>query len=173
MQVLSMLIISKPIQVELVSRESISPEIIISIIALGISILGVIFEWVSTQRSIRVSLEADYYKSIYEEYLIIRIPKARQLIKYNESILSDVEPLVKELNDMRRASLFFKYKDKNFYERIYELLQSLEDKLVTRCGEMDHDKFAEFTSELNGDIEVIYETINKNYLGRTSRRVRS
>lgn len=171
MQILAILLASKPIQVELVSRESISPEIIISIIALVISIISIIFEYVSTQRSIRVNLEAYYYKSIYEDYLIIKIPKARQLIKYNENILSDVNPLIKELNDMRRDSLFFKYKDKKFYEEIREQLQSLEDKLVTHSGKMmDHDQFVEFTKGLNSDIEGIYETINKKYLGRISRK---
>lgn len=148
------------------NKSGLSLELVLSIIAILISIFAAGFEYLWNNRINKANLEADFFKDIYNDFLVKKIPEARNIIHYNNEILDDVDSLVDVLNDMRRASLFFKYKDKSYYKALCIKLQALEDKLVQKSGHMSPDDFASFTMEINQDIEHIYEIIMKKYIGK-------
>lgn len=111
------MLLSRPINVKLVDTAVLTPELILSIVAILISVAAIVIEWVEAKQNIRIGLEADYFSKIYQEYLMKKLPEARRLIRLNnDGKLCDTDSLIDELNNMRRDSLFFKYHDKIFYD---------------------------------------------------------
>lgn len=142
-------------------------ELFLSILAVIISIFAVFFEYYWSQKINRTNLEADFYKDIYGDYLMNKLPEARRVILYSNHVISDTDDLIDILNDIRHSSLFYKYKDKNFYEKLCGQLQKLEDKLVKDTGKViEDDYYIDFTRTVNKDIEDIYNTIMDKYIGK-------
>lgn len=143
-----------------------SLELVLSILAIVISVITAIAEYMWNKSINTTNLEAEFYKDIYFEYLMKKIPQARQEIRYNNKKIEDIDKFVNVLNDMRRDSLFFRYKDKMFYDVLKKQLQDLED-YVTResCDELDADEFVTFSNKMSEQIEQIYGSIMKKYRG--------
>jgi len=148
------------------NEATISLELFLSIIAIIISICTVVFEYLWNLKINKTNLEADFFKDIYGDYLMKQIPEARNVIHYNNHIVSDVDTLIDVLNNIRHSSLFYKYKDKEYYKLLTEKLHELEDKLVEKAGTMSDDDYADFIQEINSDIECIYDIIMKKYIGK-------
>lgn len=149
---------------------TISLELFLSVLALIISIGSSLFEYFWNQKINKTNLEAEFFKDIYSDYLMKKIPDARNVIHYNNNIVSDTDDLIEVLNDIRQSSLFYKYKDRNFYNLLRKQLQELEDKLVSKTGQMSDDDYASFVQEINSDIENIYDTIMKKYIGKKVKK---
>lgn len=137
----------------------------LSILALVISIGTAVFEYFWNVRINKTNLEAELVKDAYKDFLMIKIPEARNYIHYGDETLSDTDKLVEVLNEVRQASLFYKFKDKRYYTVLCYKLQNIEDKLVMKTGKMSNDDFSVFNTELNRDIEEIYQIIIKKYHG--------
>ena len=137
----------------------------LSIVALVISIGTAVFEYFWNVRINKTNLEAELIKDTYKDFLMIKIPEARNYIHYGDETLSDTDKLVEVLNEVRQASLFYKFKDKRYYTFLCYKLQKIEDKLVMKTGKMSNDDFSVFNIELNRDIEEIYQIIIKKYHG--------
>lgn len=132
---------------------SLTLELLLSILAIIISVFSVFFEYYWSQRINRTNLEADFFKDIYGDYLMKKIPAARTVFHYSNHILSDTDDLIEVLNDIRRSSLFYKYKDKKFYKKLCTLLQGLEDKLVQNTGiTLDDEYYGLFVNEVNMEL---------------------
>lgn len=144
-------------------------ELCLSVLAIIISVASIIFEYFWNQKINRTNLEADFFKDIYGEFLMKKIPEARNVIHYNNNEVSGTDDLIDVLNDIRHSSLFFKYKDKRYYQLLRDQLQELEDKLVKKTGKMGDDDYAEFVQEINQDIEKIYDTIMNKYIGKKAK----
>lgn len=149
---------------------TISLELFLSVLALIFSIGSSLFEYFWNQKINKTNLEAEFFKDIYSDYLMKKIPDARNVIHYNDNIVSDTDDLIEVLNDIRQSSLFYKYKDRNFYNLLCKQLQELEDKLVSKTGQMSDDDYASFVQEINSDIENIYDTIMKKYIGKKVKK---
>jgi hypothetical protein len=135
--------------------------------AIMISVFAVFFEYYWSQKINRTNLEADFFKDIYGDYLMKELPEARRVILYSNHVISDTDDLIDVLNEIRRSSLFYKYKDKDFYEKLCNQLQELENKLVNDTGKVIEDEhYVEFTKAVNQDIEHIYDTIMNKYIGK-------
>lgn len=164
---------TQPILVQLVNESRINIGSVLSVLAIVVSIIAIIMQWYNSWKSRKINLEAEYFSKIYQEYLVEKVPKARLMICYNNCILGGVDELIQVLNDMRRDSLFFKYQDAKFYQNICKELQKLEDKLVKKSGKMSDEEYVMFVTELNGDIEMIYDIINRRYLGQKAKKMLS
>lgn len=134
-------------------------ELVLSLIAIIISVCCVVFEYFGSKRINKISLEADLYRDLYRDYLLKRIPEARNVIHYNNNIVSDTNDLIDVLNDIRRDSIFFKYNDIQYYNILYRKLQDLEDRLVQGEGPMDRKQYDKFVEDINNDIKGIYSLI--------------
>lgn len=157
------------IQTSANSNTTITLELILSILAIIISIISVVFEYFWNQKINRTNLEADFFKGIYGDFLMNKIPKARTVIHYNNQIISDTDDLIEVLNEIRRSSLFYNYQDQKFYKRLCKHLQSLENELVSKTGEiLSNNEYLEFIQEINSDIEIIYNIIMNKYIGKNN-----
>lgn len=143
--------------------------LIISILAISISVATALFEYIWNKKINVINLEADLHKSIYTDFLVKKIPEARSYIVYSDEQLKETDKLIETLNDMRRASLFYKYEDKAFYDNLTCKLQELENKLVKKTGIMSNDEFSSFHTSINSDISDIYDIIMNKYRGKRAK----
>lgn len=163
--ILSVLLTSSQVQAT-TSTHSLNMELILSILAIIISLSVAIGEYIWNKKINITNLQSEFYKDIYFKYLMKDIPQARQYIHYNNEELTDVNRLIDVLNSIRQDSLFFKYKDKVFFEKIKKLTQELEEHLIAKEGHMDADTFSDFNSDLNNRIEKLYTSIMDKYNGK-------
>lgn len=149
------------------STTQINLELVLSIIAIVISVITIFIEFYGNQRVNRINLEANFYKKIYNEFLIDKIPNARNAIVYNNNIVSGADELIDVLNDMRRKSLFFKYKEEKFYNTICKKMQDLENELVKKSDlELDSDDYCKFVEYIKKALEEIYDIILCKHTGK-------
>lgn len=145
-------------------------ELILSVIAIVVSIGCVIFEYFWTCKINIVNMDSEYVKQIYDEYLIYQIPRARRKIHHGENEIEGIDEITHILNDIRRDSIFYKYTDNDFYKELCEVLHKTEDYAVKKSGKMTDDEYVEFTKDLNGQIEDIYRIIHTKYIGKKKRK---
>lgn len=140
----------------------------LSFIAIVASIVTLAVNLYTSNKFHKSNLEATYYTDVFSNYLMVKIPKARKYINYRttDKTLIGSENLQKIVVSLRKDSLFFKYKDKKFYDNLEEQTLSLEDYLLKHEGEkMTENKYDLFSKQLDEEIEKLYFLINNNYLG--------
>lgn len=109
------------------------------------------------------NLESIYFNAIFKNILIYRIPKAQKKIYINESgKIQDDSDFIKLLNEIRNKSLYFKYTDKDFYDRLVKKLQDLEDYIVTRGNKQILDRNI-FLQSINEKVEDLYRLLIEYY----------
>lgn len=140
---------------------------VLSVIAIVIAILSAVYQWRNDMKLNTINLEAEYFKKIYEEHLLYKLPQARKYIFFQGNRLKDYEKLMDELNEIRNASLYFLYSDKKFYDELKLVLQDLEDYLGN-CGNQEiTDGNQEIVlKEIQEKIQEIYSTIIRKYHGK-------
>lgn len=144
-----------------------SLELILSTIAIVISLLAIAFEFFGNQRINRINLEAKFYEDIFDDFLVDKLPNARNKLVYNNNIISGADTLIDVLNELRRKSIFFKYRDVKFYDELVELLHNFEDELVRKSDKhLDSDEYCKFTEYVKSTMEKIYFVIITKYTGK-------
>lgn len=144
--------------------------IIMSGIAILVSFLTVRWQMKQEDKRQTIDLSSSYYKDIYWEYLIKKIPEARSFVshsKFDNEILG-TDTIIDELNNIRRDSIFFKFTDENFYNNICEKFQNLEDKYV-KADKMIAKKYEEFNDEVDVMLSEIYDLITSKYTGQKTK----
>lgn len=156
--------------VESASQDNITVELILSIIAIIVSVSTAIFEYMYNKKINRTNLEAEFFITIYGKSLMEKIPKARQVIHYDGVSISDTQDLIDELNNIRLSSLFYKYSDRTYYDELCNKLQSLEDVLI-KTDKLSGDDYAVFINNLNLRLENIYHFIMNKYIGKRKKYI--
>lgn len=109
------------------------------------------------------NLESIYFNAIFKDILIYKIPKAQKKIYINESgKIQDDSDFIKLLNEIRNKSLYFKYTDKDFYDRLVKKLQDLEDYIVNRGNKQILDRNI-FLQSINEKVEDLYRLLIEYY----------
>lgn len=115
----------------------------------------------------KTELMSHYFDEIYKDFLIERIPNARNQIRFDlNNKLQDIDPLVNELNAIQKKSLYFCYANPMFYKVLIEKLRSLEDYLVISedtpfVGEAQ----TACLNRIKSEIEGIYQHITSHHQG--------
>lgn len=145
---------------------------ILSGIAVGISIIVAIVEYVRDVKLSRVSLESEYFKDIYKEHLVFKIPNARKYVKFDSvNKLIDTDNLINELQALRQDSLYFQYNNHAFYKELKESIQKLEDYLVQNTNkEFIGEEQTQVYTYIKECIDDIYRIISDGYLGKKRRK---
>ena len=87
----------------------------------------------------KTGIMAQYFDEIYKDFLIERIPRAREQMRFDmENKLQDIDPLVNELVAIRKKSLYFCYSNPTFYSDLVRRLSALEDYLINRFPQFRH-----------------------------------
>lgn len=142
---------------------------IISLLALGVSIIVAFVEAKREYNISKISLEFEFYKEIFENHLIKLIPQARNCLHINRTTmtLSGVDGFISELNQLRKDILYFKYSNPKFYSSLKRSIQDLEDFVIdSSATTFDTETKKDFFQEMQSKIEEIYNTISKAYLGK-------
>lgn len=141
----------------------------LSVIAIIISIMTVFFEFYYTTHNNKSSLMSIYYSETYKKYLTNLVPDARMAISYNKQtkVLSGTDMLEEVILDIRKDSLYFKYQNKKFYNKLMEKLDLIDDLLVLNGQtRLAWNSYKEFETKLDDIIAKMYELINDNYTGK-------
>ncbi|MBS6195469.1 MAG: hypothetical protein KH828_07815 [Clostridiales bacterium] len=141
---------------------------ILSIIAIVISVLVMIVEYIKDMKLSRLNLESEYFKDIYKEHLVYKIPVARKCVKFDVmNKLSETDGLIDELQQLRQDSLYFQYNNITFYKNLKETIQRLEDYLVKNTGkEFVGEEQTQVYNIIKKDIDEIYKLISDGFLGK-------
>lgn len=149
--------------------------LIISIISLFVGIGIAIYEVIENRRINNISLESVYFDSLYKDFLLKQIPIARTKIIFDkDSKLSDTDELIDILNEMRNNSLYFRYVDKDFYDKIKELLQDLEDFIMSSSDKkIAGEDQTDFFKTMQDKISAIYELMLSKYKGEKQSNLKN
>ena len=140
--------------------------IIVSICSLLITTVLTVVQLINSNRNNRRNLQANLIKDMYEDLLVIKIPKGREYIHFDGNKITGVDNLIDAISSIRRSSLFFKKVDKKYYEGIREACQSLEEFLNDSTKGYRSSEFNEFMNRIDRDIDNIYSLISDKYSGR-------
>lgn len=139
----------------------------LSIASLIISICTVVFEYFYNKRINSINIDATYFNEIYKDYLINIIPESRVKISLTGSgRISGVDDFLDVLREMRKKSLFFKYKDDIFYKELIAKIQGLEDELVMVEDELENSTYNQFVVRIDYKIDSIYKFILDTMQGK-------
>ena len=114
-----------------------------------------------------INIDAIYFNEIYKDYLIKDIPESRLKIRLTrKGHISGIDDFLDVLREIRKKSLFFKYKDENFYRELITMIQNLEDELVMVDDELDTITYNQFILSVDCKIDGIYKLILDAMQGR-------
>lgn len=113
-----------------------------------------------------IALKSNYFNKIFDEHLIVGIPKARKYIRFQNDRLVDTNNLVNELTNIRGDALYFKYSNKDFYNQLKETTQKIEDYLM-ECGNksLEPEEQAEVFRKIHEMISELYSIIDEAHMG--------
>lgn len=140
---------------------------VLSVIAIVVAIGTAIFEFFWNRVIFKMEISKDIAKEIYNDFLLVKIPEAREKISYNKKRkkIEGTESLEEILNEVRKASLYYKFSDKKFFTSLKKDLQNLEDYLVLESGnKMDEDDYLKVATIINASLENIYKSIISRYI---------
>lgn len=139
----------------------------LSIASLIISIGTAVFEYFYNKKINSINIDAIYFNEIYKDYLIKDIPESRLKIRLTrKGHISGIDNFLDVLREIRKKSLFFKYKDENFYRELTTMIQNLEDELVMVDDELDTITYNQFILSVDCKIDGIYKLILDAMQGR-------
>ncbi|MBR5485517.1 MAG: hypothetical protein IKV41_03295 [Oscillospiraceae bacterium] len=148
---------------------SIDANAIVAIISILLPFGFAAFERKWNREINEINLEVDLAKKVYLDYLLEEIPNSRKKITYNHVQVSGTKDLIETLNNMRRASIFYKFSDEDYYNKVCKELQDLEDILVEKSGKPfvnDIDGSLKLMNDINFRIGSIYNLILQKCTGK-------
>lgn len=135
--------------------------------SLIIAIISLVISFFQNKKINSLNLQSRYFEKIFDEYLIKKIPESRKYIKYHNDRLVDADRLIDTTDELKKDSLYFKYSNKEFYEKLKKNIDDL-GVFLTDCSnrnESDLDQQVKNLLEIGEKIESIYKLINKYSTG--------
>lgn len=140
---------------------------VIAGISAAISIVSCIYNNKQTKKINNINIKSRYFEKIFDEYLIYKIPEARQYIRFNEKgHLDDFQKMIDELSGMSKSASFFRFDNKEFFNKLKSVTQELENYL-SDCGNksFDNEEQANVYKEIADRTIKVYACISDYYLG--------
>lgn len=132
----------------------------ISILSLIISIGTVFFEYFFNKKINSINLDAEYFNDIFKDFLIEHIPEKRAKVQRTSSgNIIGIDPFLDLLRKIRKKSLFFKFKDREFYNELLSTIQELEDELVLIESPIDIDEYNKHMLIVDSKINSFYDVV--------------
>ncbi len=148
-------------------------DMVISIVAVVLSFLSVLVAFGSAVITYRqnsklnnINMRAKYFNSIFDEYLITKIPVARKYLRFSENKLVDSQPLSDVLSQLLNDALYFRYENAKFYNSLKEKVQDVEN-YVMECGNKTYEQEEQGVvfNNIHEKLAELYKCINDNYIG--------
>lgn len=129
---------------------------VFALIALVLSVIN----WYREKKSEKRAHEFDLFSDIYKEYMVKRLPEARNRICITRSgKITQVDGLIQELNGLRKASIYFQYAEPDFFENLRKKLWQLEDYLVMLPDPLIGEQRANFDFDVNRMLKDVYQCL--------------
>lgn len=128
-----------------------------------------IYAALTANSSAAASIRSTNCSTIFDDYLIKKIPQARAALRFDSSgYLCNGNNLCDVLANMNMSALFYKYDDNIFFKDLIHHCEMLEDMIV-EAG--NHPRPSEhnqrlFGQEVQKELEVIYSLIDKKRIGK-------
>lgn len=138
--------------------------ICISSAAFIVSIIAIILTNNESKRARRVNYKKEYYNEIFLKYLIREVPQKRKYLEFDNIShrLINEKGLVETFTNMREEVLYYKYADTEFYKRVIQLIDDIEDYIAhSKNGTFEQEEQADFWKDLNIRFERLYIFINE------------
>lgn len=134
---------------------------VLSIISLVSTIGLTVWQIVLNKKINTINIKSSIYTTIFDDYLIYKIPQSRKLIQFDkDQKFIGGEELRKDLVDLLKDALYFRYNSKSFYDELEKSIQSLEDYLVTNMDKSFHSiKQGEILVNIDNMIQNLYKII--------------
>ena len=141
--------------------------LIISIVAIFLSLLVTIWQNKCSKAINDINLEADLLKELITKPLTEEIPNAYKDLCFPNGVLSETEPLQTAITNLLEKLRFFKYYDAHFYSEIKKKGQALEDYIVSNDGKhFDNDDMSKTLDEISQMISEVYFLLKSKYHGK-------
>ena len=116
----------------------------------------------SKKNSIK-NLDTIYFNKIFQETLVHSLPYAQRKIFVDlDGNIKDDEAFIKLLNEIRNESVYFRYADKSFYDKLVKNLQDLEDYIIGRRNSSVTDR-NNFNQTIQEKVENLYKLLIDYY----------
>ena len=141
--------------------------IVLSALSIISSIICFIITFLQNKKINKINMNARIYSEIFDEFLIVRIPKARTYLRFESNKLVDSDQLSDTLADLLNTILYFRYADKKFYELLHSQIQDIED-FVLECGNKQfvQEEQGRVFDQIQEKLEKLYKIVNDNYIGK-------
>lgn len=141
-------------------------------ISLVLSALAVIVSWITHNDTLDVekkrheqNIEAEYFSAIYKSYLVERIPMARRKIGLTDGKIKGVSEMIDILKKLEQDSLYYKFKDEDYYNEMQYCSQGLQDYLSQQYNKrIINETEEDVLNTINIKIEELYKCINNRLI---------
>lgn len=148
-------------------------ENIIELGALVVSIVALIFSFKThsdnkrtTQRTTEKTLNKEFFEKIYFKYMIEKLPDSLYNLESKsgnaKQECDDMKEIILEILD---KSIFYKYFDENFYNKIKMAIINLEDELFEASISRSDTIFREHRDNAINLTKKLYEELRMYYSG--------
>lgn len=155
------------------STVHIGPEwasVIISILAVVISIISIVCNYFQQRRERKTMLEAEHFRKTVSKYMLRSLPRARSEIGINqEGRLYACDSFEEALDEFKRSILYYKYANFDFYRRVSLAIFKVED-YVKSSQNISHVDSSIFESELTDKLRFLYEVCANYYYDASVKR---
>ena len=130
--------------------------LVLSIVSLIATVLIAIWQICITIKINKINLNSNICEKIFDKYLIVDIPFNRRKLKFDcNEVLTGWDSFNKILVDMKRDSLYFKYNDEFFYNKLTNCLTELEDYITSQINKrIDSTEHSKIFDEIEVDKQI-------------------
>lgn len=149
-------------------------EMVVSIVAVVLSFFSILVALVSAVITYRqnsklnnINMRAKYFNSIFDEYLITKIPEARKYLRFADNTLVDGQQLCEVLSQLLNDALYFRYENNEFYKALKIKAQAVEDYVMESGNKtyVQEEQGIVFNT-IHEKLAELYKCINDNYIGQ-------
>lgn len=141
-------------------------DIITNIIAIASLVVSILVARKNSNREKKIKkrdLNDAIFLEIYQKYMIREIPEAVAKISIvGNGELSGAKEYAEVLRRVKSVSIYYRYSDITFYNKIVGQLGNLEDYLVNNLrGKYTGDEQQKVLSDIQAKTQIIYETLTE------------
>ena len=136
-------------------------------LSIGLSFAAFVLSIVSIKMLIKrekIAHEFDLFREIYEDHMIRGLPQARKNFRIDAfNVPTGIDPFIKELQRIRKDSLYFSFAEPDFYDKLRDAIWLLEDYLVTIEGPVTGDDWQDIEYQVDWRMKGIYQCIKTRF----------
>lgn len=139
----------------------------ISFLAIIVSIIAIIISVKQNKNDKVYQKKSKYFDEIFMEYLITKIPRAKEYIRFDNNKLSDEERFIEELTSMLHKSMYYKISEYEFYKGLSNRVDYIEQYISdSKNKDIVQEDQGHFWVDFNSLLEDLYRYIDEFILSR-------